>query len=210
MAATSEHENTPRKSQVQALSARRISKKGRDFYPTPAWAVIALTEKIDISGLTIWEPAAGKRHLADALRPFAKRVCASDIHSRRGVKQHDFLSDDPLDCDGVITNPPYSLASQFAIRAIDLQLQLVALLVRIQFLEGIRRYNKLFCRSPPSEIYVFSERVPFYAGRINNAVKSTSCHCWVVWRRGVAGTRLDWFAPGTRARLSASPSAPAT
>ncbi|HEY3790599.1 MAG TPA: hypothetical protein VGM09_02125, partial [Bradyrhizobium sp.] len=69
-------------------------------------------------------------------------------------------------CDGVveprwiITNPPFGLAIEFALRALELVTEGVALLVRVQWLESAGRYEKLFRDAPPAIFAPFAERVP--------------------------------------------------
>jgi hypothetical protein len=72
-------------------------------------------------------------------------VIASDIFDYGyGTAPHDFRYDEPLTRpDWIITNPPFSIACKFTLRALDLATEGVAMLVRTQWIEGIGRYEKL-------------------------------------------------------------------
>jgi hypothetical protein len=62
--------------------------------------------------------------------------------------------------DWIITNPPFNLACEFALRAISIARAGVALLVRSAWSEGGDRYRDLFSKHPPALIAQFAERVP--------------------------------------------------
>jgi hypothetical protein len=79
-------------------------------------------------------------------------VTASDIFDDGyGIAPVDFLNDPHLVCPAwIITNPPFSTACAFSLRALDLATEGVAMLVRTQWIEGIGRYENLFRDRPPS------------------------------------------------------------
>lgn len=78
----------------------------RDSYNTVDERLLAqLLARCSVTGLTIWEPAAGEGHLARALRAAgAKTVIESDI-----ATGHDFfkLQAKSGAIEAIITNPPY-------------------------------------------------------------------------------------------------------
>jgi hypothetical protein len=65
-------------------------------------------------------------------------VIASDIFDYGyGTAPHDFRYDEPLTRpDWIITNPPFSIACEFTLRALDLATEGVAMLARTQWIEG--------------------------------------------------------------------------
>jgi hypothetical protein len=109
-----------------------------DFFPTPPWATRALFRHVlPALGVEVivgaWEPACGEGHMAAVIAEFAgSSVIASDIFDYGyGVVPVDFLFDAPLaQPDWIITNPPFSLACEFTLRALDLATEGVAMLVR--------------------------------------------------------------------------------
>jgi hypothetical protein len=109
-----------------------------DFFPTPPWATRALFRHVlPALGVEVivgaWEPACGEGHMAAVIAEFAgSSVIASDIFDYGyGVVPVDFLFDAPRARPGwIITNPPFSLACEFTLRALDLATEGVAMLVR--------------------------------------------------------------------------------
>lgn len=171
----------------------------RDFYATPPEAVVGLLEK-ECFNSAIWEPAAGMLHISKTLKNYGYYVFSSDIECRcEGIEKIDFLSvnsDEKYEGD-IITNPPYSTAELFIKKALDLVQtgNKVAMLLRIQFLEGIKR-RRLFDESPPFKVYVFSRRITcgkngdFDSSRNSNAMS----FAWFVWKKGYKGkTVIDWI-----------------
>jgi hypothetical protein len=183
-----------------------------DFFPTPPWATRALfkhvlpalcIEKIG----TVWEPACGEGHMAAVIAEFAcDPVMASDVYGYGyGVAPVDFLFDAPLARqDWIITNPPFSLACEFTLRALDLATEGVAMLVRMQWIEGIGRYEKLFRDRPPSVYAPFVERVPMVKGRWDPDASTATSYAWFVWWKAHFDrpSRVFWIPPGCRERLT--------
>lgn len=168
-----------------------------DYFPTPPWAVRALCEHLEMWGridiATCWEPACGDGHMVKALADFFMSVTGSDVHDYRSAEQsavHDFLFPvDPPFADRwtggtpewIVTNPPFRLAEAFALRALELAGDGVALLVRTSFLEGVGRHERLFELFPPEWILQFTERVPMVKGRLDGDASTATAYCWIVW-----------------------------
>ena len=140
---------TPSAKGLTAVMARRREPPDAlDYFPTPPWATRALFRHvlpalgIEATG-HVWEPACGEGHMAAVIAESARgTVLASDIYAYGyGTAPHDFLYDDPLTTpDWIITNPPFSIACEFTLRALQLASSGVAMLVRTQWIEGIGRY----------------------------------------------------------------------
>src|SRR6516164_7535753 len=94
-----------------------LAERGHDLYETPDVAVEALLRHERLPH-RIWEPAAGKGNIVEVLRQRGHEVIATDLNnrgcydSRFGV---DFLlmGGPRIECDCILTNPPYVLAQQF-------------------------------------------------------------------------------------------------
>ncbi len=178
-----------------------------DYFPTPPWATRALCEELKSRFFwtfsdSAWEPACGAGDMARPMGEYFPRVYASDVADLGYGEVRDFLFPGPrVDADWIITNPPFRLAEQFALTAIDLAREGVALFVRTAFLEGIGRHERLFSRFPPSDVYQFTERVPIHKGRLVENGSTATAYCWVVWRRErrTCGTAFRWIAPCRRA-----------
>lgn len=143
-----------------------------DDYPTaPGWTRV-LNEFLP-TDVDIWEPAAGTGMMADELMRLGHRVIATDI-------QHtgeDFLAETTLRAPFVVTNPPYRLALEFALHALSLQPDCLALLVGWHLLGGARRSRALWEAHPPTFVVMIPERM-----RVDGKPSQFN-HAWVVWNR---------------------------
>lgn len=191
------------------MAQRKEPHTSLDFFPTPPWATRALCEFLGrqhIEHLTCWEPACGEGHMARPLIEYFRYVFCSDVHDYGFGDVDDFLFSrwhgNVEPCDWIITNPPFRLAKEFALTALQRARIGVALLVRTQFLESGDRYRELFNKFKPSWILQFAERVPMHRGRLDQEGTTATAYCWVIWQQPAADpTCFHWIAPGTRARL---------
>src|ERR1700738_1756283 len=110
------------------MAQRREPPDALDYFPTPPWATRALFRHVlpalDVDGIcSVWEPACGEGHMSAVIEEFAgSYVVASDVFDYGfGQVPVDFIHNEPL-CrpDWVITNPPFTLACEFALRALGL------------------------------------------------------------------------------------------
>jgi hypothetical protein len=208
--------NMPMTSGGTAVMAwRREPVDSLDFFPTPPWATRALCEHVlGLTGdeadrkLTAWEPAAGEGHMAEVLREYFGSVQTSDVHDYgKGYQVGSFVGAGPDVArhivDWIITNPPFNLALDFALRGLELSLGGVALLTRTAWLEGGDRFTRLFSLRPPATVALFSERVPMVKGHWDPRASSATSYAWIVWEHGHRGdTRLTWIPPGQRKALT--------
>jgi hypothetical protein len=104
-----------------------------DYFPTPPWATRALCEcvlSIERNRplpSSVWEPAAGQGHMAEVLKEYFLDVHGSDVFDYgRGYGVGSFVGQGPDvamaptdDLDWLITNPPFNLVCEFALRAFE-------------------------------------------------------------------------------------------
>lgn len=174
--------------------------KGRpdtDFYPTPASSVIPLLdiECFDKSKL-IWECACGTGWISELLISKGFRVVSTDLNNfGYGVSDVNFLDTK----DGqypkiIITNPPFSLISEFIEHAIfDLRTEKVAFFAKLSLLEGEKR-SRLLEQTPLSKVHVFRKRQTLtrYGEKTKNC--GMIAFAWFVWERGYNGKpQVDWI-----------------
>ncbi len=204
------------RSQRQATSADEL-----DFYPTPPWAtraVLPYLRDIDpaLDQSVIWEPACGQGHMAVPLSECGAYVFGSDLfaHERRASVEEvmsfrgggfappmDFLGDPAakIRADWVITNPPFNLALEFALRGLEVTRSGVALLVRSNWAECVERYQRLFSVNPPRAVLQYCERVPMTKGRWDPDASTATAYAWFIWTKTpVSYSRLGWIPPGQR------------
>jgi len=184
---------------------------GPDFYPTPAWATRALLASESFEG-DVWECACGDGAMARVIEEAGHTVHSSDLYDRGfGEPGIDFLEADWC-ADNVITNPPFNAAEGFARTGIRLVRRKLALLLRLAFLEGANRASTIFAETPPSRVWVFSERITFYPAGAVQAGSGTTAYAWFVWDKAHHGpSELRWIKPGfkTGSRAARAADSPA-
>ncbi|MDT0509259.1 hypothetical protein [Novosphingobium sp. MMS21-SN21R] len=187
-----------------AVMAQRVEPRDSlDDFPTPPWATRALLEHVirgSVKDFSCLEPACGRGYMARPLSEYFREVVAQDI------ADYEFGSiQNYLDCvqnrewDWIITNPPFRLAEDFIMKALDECKKGCAFLVRTTFLESIGRFNRIFSLNPPSVFAQFVERVPMVKGRLDPKATTATGYCWLVWdKHRVAESRVVWIPPCRR------------
>ncbi|MGE3066307.1 MAG: hypothetical protein AB7K67_12010 [Hyphomicrobiaceae bacterium] len=173
---------------------------GPDFFPTPPWATFALIDNEKFSG-DIWECACGDGAMSTVLGEASTHVVSTDLFNRGfGESGVDFIGSD-RNADNIITNPPYNCAEAFVRTGASQAKRKFALLLRLAFLEGANRANTVFAHTPPSRVWVFSERITFYPKGAAVKGSGTTAYAWFVWDKDApSGTELKWFKPGYKRR----------
>jgi hypothetical protein len=177
---------------------------GPDFFPTPRWATFALIENEQFSG-EIWECACGDGTMARVLAETGQPVRSTDLYDRGyGTPGVDFLAAQSK-ADNIVTNPPFNCAEGFVVNGLRQAKYKLALLLRLAFLEGGNRGKTIFTNSPPSRVWVFSERITFYPSGVEQKGSGTTAYAWFVWdKQAPAGpTELKWLKPGYKAQFAA-------
>ena len=189
--------------EVHMSSTSRGGKRSpADQYQTPKWAIRVLFENMDLPcppGNDRWlEPAAGTGNIIEVANKFNKKINWTGIEidpkfTRRFACQKWLVGDyltlpapaQPYDV--IITNPPFSLAMEFAkkaLREIDGEVGgKLILLQRLNWL-GTEKRNEWF-RSNPPDIYVIPDRIPFipstgFESKSGNTTDSVE-YAWFVW-----------------------------
>lgn len=200
------------------MAQRREPHTSLDDFPTPPWMTRALCKYLGDRGLLtggeVWEPACNRGHMARPLAEYFRTVRTSDIHDYGWAGQQeicDFLfPGSPIFTapEWIITNSPFRLGMEFALKALDTATVGVALLCRSVFTEGSERYNALFRQRRPHLILQFTGRGTLVKGRIVQRLESrdpkhkgggsgATAYAWFVWlldRGGVApATTFDWL-----------------
>lgn len=180
--------NTP----LNTLGASNLSQKERaenDYYGTNPKCVEDLLAKEDFSD-TIWEPTAGHHNIVDVLESHGYTVIKSDLVDYGfNDEQIDFLGYTKKCSYDIIFNPPYKLADEFIEHALDIiepNVKLAAFL-RLQFLEGQKRFEQIFKKNPPKTVYVYSKRQICSTEDEFDSGSSAVAYVWIVWKKGFTG-----------------------
>jgi hypothetical protein len=101
--------------------------------------------------------------------------------------------------DIILTNPPFSCADEFLLKAKQIATKQIIFFLRINFLQGINRYDKIFNKYDNYRlkyVYQFTRMVDMSAplredGKYTTAMLSYS---WMVWQNGYNGeAELSWI-----------------
>lgn len=182
------------KDPLNTLGASNLSDKERaknDYYATDPACTRALLRE-ETFDENIWEPTAGHHIMSDIIEAAGYKVRKSDLVDYGfNDEQIDFLNcDDEWDYD-FIFNPPYSLATEFVVQALNKARfgHKVAVFLRTLFLEGQKRYDKIFRDNPPKTIYVFSKR--YGCSEEDKFPKpSAVSYAWFIWQKGYKGAPI--------------------
>ena len=187
-------------STLAASNHSDTDRENNDYYATPPKAIEELLKRERFNHY-IWECAVGGGHIAEVLKQNGYDVKCSDIIDRgyTDTEVADFLHTERDKNDfarDIITNPPYSMATEFVKHALDISMDStkVAMFLKIQFLETKKRYE-LFEEYPPKKIYVFVNRVNCGKNGVFGKESSAVCYCWFVWEKGYQDKPIvDWIA----------------
>lgn len=180
------------------VTASNYERRKNDLYETEEWATEALLRHLNVTGLTVWEPAAGNHKIADVLnKRYARRVLTSDImtYDREHSGIYDFLSSDvppfPAKCDAIITNPPYGRGNRDAVHFARKALKRsgwVALLLTAKFDHGKTRVD-LFRDNPRfwGKIALL-DRLSF----TDDGATGTEDHAWFIWGPHEHWPKMMW------------------
>lgn len=184
---------------MKLQSSHSFDERGLDAYFSPPEAISSLL-KIEGQFIPkhIWEPAAGNGAMVLPLREMNYTVVASDIEDY-GLEDCqtniDYLTTKvPPGVEGIITNPPFRLAMEFAEKAIN-EVSYVAFLLRTNFLESTSRLP-FFRKYEPARIWISSRRLPMMHrhGWNGPTASSNTCFAWIIWDANATQKRIiDWF-----------------
>lgn len=179
----------------RASGFSREDREPHDYYATPPEAVERLLE-VEEFYHRILEPCCGEGHISRVLAAHGHEVVSYDLIDRGfGIGGVDFLKLGAIQGADIITNPPYKESTKLVRHALDIQQEgrKVAMLLKIQFLEGLDR-AQLFDDHPPKKIYVFSKRIKCAKNGDFSCGAGTICFAWYIWQKGYKGeTILKWL-----------------
>ena len=191
-----EHYN--KKGMYNEYDKNHKEREALDYYSTPTEEVTNILNILNINfiGKTILEPAAGGGHMLQGIKNYLAdninnaTIIATDIQDRgcndiETGTAFDFLSDEyPYkdNIDYIIMNPPYSIIEPFVMRSLGIANKGILMLGRLQFLEGEKRFENILAEYPPTDIYVYVDRIAcFKNGDISQKMSSAQAYAWFYW-----------------------------
>lgn len=156
-----------------------------DYYPTPAWCVHRLLEKVNLPAGKWLEPCAGHGDIIAAVNETRSDVIwtANELRTdtealltpmAKTVRIGDYISwENPGHYDVEITNPPFSIAMDVIRKSLEVA-DWVVMLLRLNYL-GTTDRNEFFKTTMP-DISVIPER-PSFDGKGTDSIE----YAWFVW-----------------------------
>lgn len=186
-----------------------------DYYATPSNEVYNILKEMDFEkgNVTILEPSCGGGHMVEGIYKYNPKatIYATDIKQRPNPfmghdavgetifyhygDKYDYLSEEysVYDCDMdnidyVIMNPPFSVIIPFVQHSLDIAKKGVLMFGRLQFLESVARYEKIFQDNPPTDVWVYVDRVACYKnGDFSTKPSSVQAYAWFYWDKEKIG-----------------------
>lgn len=166
-----------------------------DYYQTPYSMTKQLLEVENFEG-KILEPSCGAGAIVKVLRDHKKSVDYCDLNndfSLTGIFKNfkDFINDDFDRYDNIITNPPFSLAKEFILKAKQIANNKIAMLLPLNYLHGVSRYNEIYKDTtfPLKAVYVFCRY-----GLLEDTIREDGTYkagmmvyAWYIWDKSYKG-----------------------
>ena len=93
-------------------------------------------------------------------------------------------------------NPPYKDIKEFLKKSVIKTNANVLCLCRLQTIETIKRYEEIFKDNPPSDVFVYVDRIACAKnGDFNKDMSAIQAYCWLYWDRtkSYTDTKLHWI-----------------
>jgi hypothetical protein len=178
---------------VAGIAIDRANRHPDDFCATSPEGTAALLEVERFDG-PIWEPACGDGAMSRVLESAGYQVVSTDLVNRGyGTPRVDFLMEPRALAPNIVTNPPFKLLTPFMRHALALSPRKLALLLRLQCLEGVER-RAIYESAPLARVWVFSARLAIQRGGGDSTGRGTMAFAWFVWDRDHRGApTLGWL-----------------
>jgi len=157
-------------------------RQATDWYVEPEWCSERLFDEEEFDG-AIHDPAAGMGRIVMAAHKHGYSAIGTDIHPRtRIVQKADFFKCDH-DMTNTVTNPPFKLAQEFALRALHHTRRKVAVIFPVARLNAAHWLDG----SPLERIWLLTPRPSMPPGEsILNNIKPGGGKvdfCWLVFNK---------------------------
>jgi len=190
------------------MRASGYERHADDWYVEPAWAVDALIAAERRFAGPIIDPCCGRGTIVERLHASRSgpafgsdrvdrasgRYPARDYESAFGLTEG---------WASVISNPPYGVAREFIDCALANTTDRVCVLLRLAFLEGIKR-REWFKSVPLARVWVSSKRMSMPPGASDVPAKGGAiAYAWFVFEHGHSGPAQIRFLPDVASGASA-------
>ena len=132
-----------------------VANSGNDEFYTPSYAIVPIMKYIP-SGSKIWCPFDTDESLF--VRDF--RAGGFEVIATHIKNGEDFFKIEPVDCDYIISNPPYSLKGEVLQRLFEIDKPFAMLVGVVGLFESQNRFNMF--RNNEFEIMYLNKRVSYF------------------------------------------------
>jgi len=170
-----------------------------EAFETPQWAIDEIL-KVELLTQCVVDPCCGRGAMSEGAIVVGYDVWPWDVHDwgYPKTKVREFLGyseNSTFGCDTtVFMNPPFSLAEQFVVRAIEMGARKILCFQRFSWWESQRR-KKFWDKHPPNRIYICGDRAtcwrfdidpenPIHPETGKKMGNVPTAHAWFVWEFG--------------------------
>ena len=167
-------------------------RKKSDFYETPYSITKHLLDRETFNfSKTCLEPACGEGAIVKILKP----LWGASLNYYD--KDFNFLTE-KQGYEYVITNPPFSLAFEFVLKAKEISQDKFCMLLPLSYLHGKKRYDQIYTDKefPLKKVYVFT-RYPMLGDKLRDDGKYRTgmmVYAWYVWEKNYKDLpSIEWI-----------------
>lgn len=174
-----------------------------DHYGSPPESIDWLLKYEEFNN-KIWEPMCGGGGISERLKQHGYDVYSSDIvdYGYESTEIKDFKKCTETFDGDIISNPPYKDSIEMTLKSLELSNRKVAFLMKIQFLETVKRYNMIFEKHPPKKILAFVKRIS--CSKNGEYLPSSAVfYCWVIWDKEYEGKTVFEWIPNHKREIKA-------
>lgn len=180
--------------------ANRGQRRAGDFYQTPYSMTAHLLNRLQIRSFPVLEPADGNGAITEVL--WSAYGCSRVDHSDLEGDGIDFLTWKKK-VPWIITNPPFTLSTEFIRKSQEVATKGFALLMPIEYLHGKERHEEFYKDAkgfPLTRVLIFTRRAMLTDeiredGKYNTGMITW---CWYIWERkplhrGPSRPVIEWI-----------------
>ena len=166
-----------------ASNHAQSSRGEHDYYSTDSSAITLLHKH----GLLnpdekYWETACGCGELSEELLRLGYDVVSSDKYDHGyGDVGVDFFECNKVFEGNTITNPPFKHMNDWIVHTLEVTGNKAYIFGRIQTVESIGRWNRIFKENPPIWICPFVRRIQCYKNNDKTESGSPLSYAWFIW-----------------------------
>lgn len=182
---------------------RDEKQSSNDLYTTPEEALDAIWPYMEgevRAAKSILEPCAGMLDIAEYIDSHVidGTIYTNELYPVEWTHYDntaDFLAEDTGigEHDLIVTNPPYNKAADSILKGFE-HAPIQWHFLRLSFLEGQERFEKLFNLGKLSDVYIFTYRVSCPKGVNREKTANSVCYAWYRFDKYYVGEpKLHWL-----------------